>query len=232
MTKVVLCADDDENMLTMMRMYLEAHGYAVLTENRGRAALGTATMVDGLYALVLDYVMPDISGGEVCFALRKCKPELPIIMFSGSYNTIPAEVRTQVDKLISKDAGMPALLAALDRISREPRLAFPDRRRFPRYSVNWPISVQVTRADTTAHLDGHTTTIGEGGLGGTLKGDAVAGEHAWLAIYSPPLVSLKPRVRICYRRADLYGFEFLDLSLPQQLALRRSCDRLASGIAR
>ena len=125
-SKVVLCADDDENLLRMMRLYLESHGYEVLTESSGRATLKTAATAGALHALVLDYVMPDLSGGEVCSTLKQSKPELPIIMFSGSCQTIPGRVLNGVDMVLSKDEGMPALLAALDRLSARPRIQLPD----------------------------------------------------------------------------------------------------------
>jgi len=124
--KVVLCADDDENLLRMMRLYLESYGYEVLTESSGRATLQTAATAGTLHALVLDYVMPDLSGGEVCSTLKQSKPELPIIMFSGSCQAIPGRVLNGVDMVLSKDEGMPALLAALDRLSARPRIQLPD----------------------------------------------------------------------------------------------------------
>lgn len=65
----VLVADDDADILKLLKRRLSHRGYRVLTASTGKAALDLAfdTPPD---AAVLDGVMPGIEGHEVCAALR------------------------------------------------------------------------------------------------------------------------------------------------------------------
>jgi CheY-like chemotaxis protein len=116
--KTVLCADDDEALLRMMRTYFEAHGYVVLTETNGCAAIQAATNAHSLYAVVVDYDIPDMSGADISAAIRVVKPEIPIIMFSGSRAAVTEGALRAVDIFLDKEQGMVALLKALEKLPR------------------------------------------------------------------------------------------------------------------
>ncbi len=76
----VLVADDEKNILQLARMYLQAEGFTVETAGNGREALDKVrTAKPDL--LVLDLMMPEIDGWEVCRRLRK-ESDLPIIMLT------------------------------------------------------------------------------------------------------------------------------------------------------
>ncbi|MBL7114358.1 MAG: response regulator [Kiritimatiellae bacterium] len=80
----VLVADDDDTVLEVIRMQLERQGYHVLSSSSGYDALGvlSGTHVD---VMVLDIVMPDLSGIEV-IAEVKAAPhirQLPIVVVTG-----------------------------------------------------------------------------------------------------------------------------------------------------
>src|SRR5258708_285992 len=76
----VLVADDEKNILQLARMYLQAEGFTVETAGNGREALDKVrTSKPDL--LVLDLMMPEVNGWEVCRRLRK-ESDLPIIMLT------------------------------------------------------------------------------------------------------------------------------------------------------
>ncbi|MGO9305760.1 MAG: response regulator [Candidatus Korobacteraceae bacterium] len=106
---VVLCIDDDEAILNMEKMALECDGYAVLTADNGSAALD-AFCFHAIDAVVLDYDMPGMNGGEIAAAMKRLNPKIPKLLFSGR-SAIPAEVEMLVEGFCSKTAGIRALLS-------------------------------------------------------------------------------------------------------------------------
>lgn len=109
----ILCIDDDETGLRMRKLLLEAEGYEVFTAVSGRAGLAMLEQkrVD---AVVLDYAMPAMNGGEVAALIRQEWPRLPIIMLSGYIDDVPEEIRTVVNAFVSKGDSTPELLNIID----------------------------------------------------------------------------------------------------------------------
>jgi signal transduction histidine kinase len=80
---VVLVVDDDEPMLRLTTLFLEAAGFEVRTALGGRAALDALAAEAALDAVVLDLAMPDVAGPEVLAAIRESRPDLPVVLVSG-----------------------------------------------------------------------------------------------------------------------------------------------------
>ena len=68
--KIVLVADDDEDVLNLVRFRLERDGYRVLTASDGMAALELAR-AEHPHVCVLDVMMPKLGGLEVVKRLRE-----------------------------------------------------------------------------------------------------------------------------------------------------------------
>ena len=60
-------------------------------------------------AVVLDYAMPGMHGGQVAEKMRQTKPKVPILLLS-AYLDLPAEVTSLADVYMTKGEGAPALL--------------------------------------------------------------------------------------------------------------------------
>ncbi len=97
--KVVLCIDDDEAVLHYEKALLERSGYAVLTAASAEQALRLVTMC-AIDAVLLDYEMPEMNGSEVALEIRRVRPELIIIMLSGS--DVPVSALALVDAFVLK----------------------------------------------------------------------------------------------------------------------------------
>jgi hypothetical protein len=102
-------------------------------------------------------------------------------------------------------------------------------RRWPRYRVNVPIRVIVSRAMKASIFDGRGTSLSEGGMalfaGAELRpGDQVAVE------FTPPFSSPPIRVdaRICNRSGYHYGVEFMTLDHAQRQHVEHLRMHLAS----
>jgi two-component system, cell cycle sensor histidine kinase and response regulator CckA len=109
--KVVLCIDDNEDMLECERAFLESVGYTVLTAPSGGKALELAS-VHSVDVIVVDYFMPEMNGQEVAIEMRRLRPQAPIIMLSGAMD-IPEQALKSVDAFIAKDQLASHLLTAI-----------------------------------------------------------------------------------------------------------------------
>jgi CheY-like chemotaxis protein/MinD-like ATPase involved in chromosome partitioning or flagellar assembly len=83
MADKILIVDDDIDSLKLIGLMLQRHGYEVVAANAGNQALSKATS-EHPSLIILDVMMPDMDGYEVCRRLR-ANPEtkaIPIIMFT------------------------------------------------------------------------------------------------------------------------------------------------------
>ncbi|HKY82940.1 MAG TPA: response regulator [Sphingobium sp.] len=77
----ILVADDDDLLGELVRFKLEAAGHAVTIRQDGASALAEAR--DGDYdLLVLDAMMPVMSGADVLRALSAERPDMPVVMLT------------------------------------------------------------------------------------------------------------------------------------------------------
>jgi DNA-binding NtrC family response regulator len=108
---LILCVDDDEGILGLLRMALEKKGYRVLTANGGSTAL-EAFAASAVDAVVLDYEMPGMNGGEVAQEMMRIKPKVPKLLFSGN-TSFPREVAGVFQGYCPKPLGVFALTSQI-----------------------------------------------------------------------------------------------------------------------
>lgn len=84
MGKRVLLIDDEASIIKMVSKRLELAGYEVLTAMNGRDGLSKAQL-GAPDVIILDLMMPQMSGFEICAALKKDErfKHIPIIIFTG-----------------------------------------------------------------------------------------------------------------------------------------------------
>jgi CheY-like chemotaxis protein len=111
---LVLCVDDEQVGLEVRQILLEKAGYRVLTARDGLSGLDIFAR-EPIEAVVLDYSMPGINGGQVAVQMRAIKPDVPILLLS-AYVGLPAEVTSVVDLYMTKGEGAPMLLKKLNRL--------------------------------------------------------------------------------------------------------------------
>ncbi len=109
---LVLCVDDETVGLRVRKILLERAGYRVLTALDGASGLELFAG-NPVAAVVLDYSMPGMSGGEVAERMHAIKPETPILMLS-AYTSLPPEVAPHVALAMTKGEGAPVLLERLN----------------------------------------------------------------------------------------------------------------------
>ena len=75
----ILIVDDEKEIITFMKDYLEDVGYKVLTAYNGKDAISALAYEPCI--IILDVMMPGMNGFELCELIRK-KISCPIIFLS------------------------------------------------------------------------------------------------------------------------------------------------------
>jgi CheY-like chemotaxis protein len=119
--QLVLCVDDELVGLQVRKILLERAGYRVLTASDGHAGLALFA-VQPIDAVVLDYSMPGMHGGDVAIRMRQTKPDVPILLLS-AYIGLSEEVTSLVNLSMTKGEGAPVLLEKLSSLLEQPSAA-------------------------------------------------------------------------------------------------------------
>ncbi|HWI63515.1 MAG TPA: response regulator transcription factor [Symbiobacteriaceae bacterium] len=82
----ILIADDETEIVDLLRDYLEADGFAVIGVSDGDAAVAAALRADP-DCVLLDVMMPGKTGFEVCRLLRE-KKDVPILFLSARQSDV------------------------------------------------------------------------------------------------------------------------------------------------
>jgi two-component system KDP operon response regulator KdpE len=115
---VILVVDDEPQILRVMRASLPIRGYEVITASSGEDALDQLSkQVPDL--VILDLVMPETSGLEVCRRVREFS-SVPIIVLSakGSESDKVTALDLGADDYVTKPFGMDELLARVRAVLR------------------------------------------------------------------------------------------------------------------
>ncbi len=86
-TDVVLVVDDDAAVRASLVEMLRSLGYCVLEAPHGRAGLELLKQTPQPHIMIVDYVMPGMSGADVALAARHAHPALPILFSTGYADT-------------------------------------------------------------------------------------------------------------------------------------------------
>ncbi|MGB9236306.1 MAG: response regulator [Terriglobales bacterium] len=123
---VLLCIDDNQDVLDCERAFLETFGYTVLTALSGRKGLELAS-VHPVDVVIVDYVMPEMNGQEFAIKMKRLCPQAPIIMLSAALD-VPKEALNLVDAFIAKDHLSSQLLPMIAQLHEDvlasPRLGY------------------------------------------------------------------------------------------------------------
>jgi two-component system response regulator CpxR len=118
MSQTILIADDDTELCELLREYLGQEGFEVRLAHDGEQAL-LESRRPGLDAMVLDIMMPRMSGIDVLRNLRK-ESELPVIMLTARGDDLDRIIGLELgaDDYLAKPANPRELLARIRAILR------------------------------------------------------------------------------------------------------------------
>jgi DNA-binding response OmpR family regulator len=114
----ILVVDDDRKIVDLARMYLEKDGYHVIAAYDGRAALELARR-ERPALIVLDLLLPEMDGRDVCRTLR-AESNVPIIMLTARTEDADKLVGLELgaDDYITKPCNFRELLARVRAVLR------------------------------------------------------------------------------------------------------------------
>ncbi len=134
--KRVLVAEDEASIREFIVINLQRSGYEVSQADNGRAALEMYEAADGDFDVVLlDIMMPEMDGLEVCKRLRSMSQTVGIIMLTAKTQEIDRVTGLLVgaDDYVSKPFSPSELMARVDAIYR--RVEMNKNREEPQKSV-------------------------------------------------------------------------------------------------
>jgi CheY-like chemotaxis protein len=108
---VLLCIDDNKDVLECEKLFLESFGYTVLTAPSGGQGLELASLFS-VDVVIVDYLMPKMNGREFAIKMRRLRPQASIILLAEAVD-VPDQMLNMVDALIAKDCLASELLPAI-----------------------------------------------------------------------------------------------------------------------
>lgn len=143
----VLVVDDETPLRDLIRAYLERDGYTVVEASTGKEALSAAALHNP-DIIVLDLMIPEIDGTEVCRRIR-ASSDVYIIMLTAKADEVDRVVGLEVgaDDYLTKPFSPRELMARVRALLRRPR-AQVAMARILRFG------------DLTIDVDGHEVRVG------------------------------------------------------------------------
>lgn len=113
----ILLVEDEELLRAGVQEVLEIQGYKVITAPDGEQALAClgAQTID---LIITDLVMPKMDGVDFVKQLRKIKPDLPVIVVSGSTRNIMQRYGIDSIQVPGANASLPKPFKSVDLIEQ------------------------------------------------------------------------------------------------------------------
>src|SRR5213596_310320 len=150
----ILIVEDEPNMVAGLRDNFEFEGYEVITAPDGVAGLDRA-LNEAPDLVILDVMMPRMSGLDVCTQLKSKRPSVPIIMLTARGQEVDKVVGLELgaDDYVTKPFSIRELMARVKAVLRRvsPPARAPEVYRFNDVEVNIRGN-EVRRAGTRVEL--------------------------------------------------------------------------------
>jgi len=143
----VLVVDDETPLRDLIRAYLERDGYTVVEASTGKEALSAAALHNP-DIIVLDLMIPEIDGTEVCRRIR-ASSDVYIIMLTAKADEVDRVVGLEVgaDDYLTKPFSPRELVARVRALLRRPR-------------AQVGVARVLRFGDLTIDVDGHEVRVG------------------------------------------------------------------------
>ncbi len=127
----ILIVEDEPSMVAGLRDNFEFEGYEVVTAGDGEAGLERA-LADSPDIVILDVMMPKLSGLDVCKQLKGKRPSLPIILLTARGQEVDKVVGLELgaDDYVTKPFSIRELLARVKAVLRRAKVLPVDQERF------------------------------------------------------------------------------------------------------
>jgi CheY-like chemotaxis protein len=117
--KIILCVDDNEQDLSVLKFMLATNGYRVVSATNGQEAIGV--FADIAVDLVLaDFAMPQMNGSQLVDRLKQVGPHVPMILL-GDPQRMAGEMHAADALLAKKNCSPQELLERIKVMSARKR---------------------------------------------------------------------------------------------------------------
>ena len=115
---VILLVDDDPDIRSLTRTFLEHEGYSVFSSGDAERAAQIFRSVPQIDLLVTDLYMPERSVLELAQELKSIRSELPVLLISGGMLEVEQETKLREEgwRFLAKPFRLPDLLTTVHRI--------------------------------------------------------------------------------------------------------------------
>jgi DNA-binding response OmpR family regulator len=150
----ILLVEDDDRIAAALRPALRRHGMTMVRLSGGREVMSHLADVD---VVLLDLILPDVDGVDVCRAIREAS-DLPIIIVSalGEVEDRILGLHTGADDYLVKPYDIGELVARVEAVYRRRRTALPGAGPVERIEVD---GVALDLARHTVVVDGAPVTL-------------------------------------------------------------------------
>jgi two-component system response regulator CpxR len=80
--KVILCVDDNEQELSVLKFMLETNGYRVLAAANGQEAISLFATTPQIDLVLTDMSMPQMNGGQLVMRLKRMRSHVPMVLLA------------------------------------------------------------------------------------------------------------------------------------------------------
>ena len=113
----ILSVEDDEHVRVTIGELLEQAGYEVTPSSTAADGLQRATS-ERFNLIILDHILPDGTGLELCQQIRQFDPDTPILFFASAVHELSQQyvMRIHAQGLLLKPLGIRDLVVTVDRL--------------------------------------------------------------------------------------------------------------------
>ncbi len=126
--ELILLVDDEPHIVQLAQMYLEQEGFRIKAAGDGLAALEAVEQLQP-ELVVLDLMLPELDGLEVCRRMRQQKNPTPILMLTARDEDVDKIVGLELgaDDYLTKPFNPRELVARVKAILRRSQTTPPDK---------------------------------------------------------------------------------------------------------
>jgi two-component system, OmpR family, response regulator CpxR len=118
--KVILCVDDNENDLSVLKFMLQTNGYRVLTATNGQEAIAVFASEHQIDLVLTDTQMPQMSGRQLVERLKRMSAHVPMILL-GDAQAAGGEIHVADAMLARRNCSSQELLERIKVMSARKR---------------------------------------------------------------------------------------------------------------
>ncbi|HKN21031.1 MAG TPA: response regulator [Terracidiphilus sp.] len=118
--KVILCVDDNEQELSVLKFMLATNGYRVLATSNGQEAIAVFATEPQIDLVLADSTMPHMSGSQLVERLKRMRGYVPMILL-GDTQAANSELHVADAVLVKKNCSTQELLERIKVMSARKR---------------------------------------------------------------------------------------------------------------